>query len=309
MTPPLQTPRILIGPKAAQVLPDAVERAGGVLVGPGEEADGLIWAGFDGEEEVRAALGQPELRWVQLPGAGVDGFVGRVDFADGRVWTCAKGAFSEPVAEHALALTLAGLRSLPERIRAATWGEQRATMLYDLNVTIVGAGGIALEFIRLIAPFRNHVTVVRNSSEPLPGADVTLPVDRLDEALPDADVVLLALSLTDDTRGLIGARQLELMKESAWLINIARGGIVVTDDLVDALRSGAIAGAGLDVTDPEPLPDGHPLWDLDNCIITPHTADTFDMIQPMLAGRVAENIRRLQHGEQLAGIVDPQKNY
>ena len=280
-----------------------------MLVGPGEPADGLIWAGFDGDEDIRAALEQPELRWVQLPGAGVDGFVGRVDFADGRVWTCAKGAFSEPVAEHALALTLAGLRCLPERIRATSWGEQRATMLYDLNVTIVGAGGIALEFIRLIAPFRNPITVVLNGPDPLPGADVTLPVDRLDEALPGADVVLLALSLTEETKGLIDARQLDLMKDTAWLINIARGGVVVTDALVAALRSGAIAGAGLDVTDPEPLPDGHPRWDLDNCIITPHTADTFDMIQPMLAGRVAENIGRLQRGEELAGIVDPEKKY
>ncbi|GAA2093106.1 D-isomer specific 2-hydroxyacid dehydrogenase family protein [Microlunatus panaciterrae] len=309
MTTAIDRPRIMIGPNAAHVLPEAVERAGGVVVAPGEVADGLVWAGFEGEADIQAALSAPDLRWVQLPGAGVDGFVGKVDFHDGRVWTCAKGSFAEPVAEHALALTLAGLRDLPERVRARSWGAQKATMLYDLNVTVVGAGGIAQEFMRLIAPFRTRVTVVRNTDQPLPGADRTLTLAQLDEALPDADVVMLAAALTEQTRGMFAARQFELMKPTAWLINIARGPIVVTDDLVTALRTGAIAGAGIDVTDPEPLPDGHPLWELDNCLITPHTADTFEMIQPMLATRVEENVRLLREGAPLAGVVDPDKSY
>lgn len=305
----IASPRIVIGPKAAPVLSEAILRAGGQIVQPGEAADGIVWSGFESISELERLLTDEAIRWVQLPAAGVESFVGKGFFDDGRTWTCAKGCYAEPVAEHALALTLAGLRDLPERIRASSWGQQRATMLYDLKVTVLGGGGIASEFIRLIEPFRADVTVVRNSPEPHPGASRTCSLAELDKALATADVVMVALALTEETRGILGAAQFAAMKPTAWLINIARGGIVVTDDLVRALQTGQIAGAGLDVTDPEPLPDGHPLWDLDNCIITPHTADTFEMIQPMLARRVFENVTALRTGTPFAGVVDAAKNY
>jgi phosphoglycerate dehydrogenase-like enzyme len=99
------------------------------------------------------------------------------------------------------------------------------------------------------------------------------------------------------------------MDEHAWLVNVARGGLVDTDALVEALRTRSIGGAALDVTDPEPLPADHPLWDLPNCLITPHTADTPEMTRPMLASRVAENIQRLANGQELTGRVDPELGY
>ena len=99
------------------------------------------------------------------------------------------------------------------------------------------------------------------------------------------------------------------MAPDAWLVNVARGGVVDTEALVDALRAGQIGGAALDVTDPEPLPAGHPLWDLDNCLITPHTADTEEMTQPLLASRIAENVRRLAAGQELLGLLDPGAGY
>ena len=99
------------------------------------------------------------------------------------------------------------------------------------------------------------------------------------------------------------------MQEHAWLINVARGAHVVTDDLVVALQDGTIGGAGLDVTDPEPLPEGHPLWELPNCIITPHTANTLEMARPMLAARIKANIARFVAGEPLIGLVDPDLGY
>jgi phosphoglycerate dehydrogenase-like enzyme len=99
------------------------------------------------------------------------------------------------------------------------------------------------------------------------------------------------------------------MADHAWLINVARGRHVVTDDLVDALAEGVIAGAALDVTDPEPLPDGHALWGAPNCIVTPHSADTPQMIQPLLAARIRENVRRFGAGEPLVGPVDPDLGY
>ncbi len=120
---------------------------------------------------------------------------------------------------------------------------------------------------------------------------------------------MLALSLTPETRGIIGAEQLDLMGEAAWLVNVARGGHVDTDALVDALREGAIAGAALDVTDPEPLPDGHTLWELSNCIITPHTADTIEMVLPLLAERIRTNVAHYAASEPLVGVVDPAAGY
>ncbi len=108
---------------------------------------------------------------------------------------------------------------------------------------------------------------------------------------------------------LIGARELALLPDGAWLVNVARGAHVVTDDLVEALRARSIGGAALDVTDPEPLPDGHPLWSLDNCLITPHTANTWEMAGPLFAERVGANVGRRLRGEPLLGLVDPTLGY
>jgi len=120
---------------------------------------------------------------------------------------------------------------------------------------------------------------------------------------------VLALALTPATEGLIDARRLALMGPSCWLVNVARGGHVVTDDLVTALADGTIAGAALDVTEPEPLPDGHPLWSAPNAIITPHVANTPEMLVPRLAERITENVRRRIAGEPLLGVVDVRAGY
>lgn len=163
-------------------------------------------------------------------------------------------------------------------------------------MTIVGGGGIATSLLELLAPFRVEATVVRRSADPVPGAARTLPVGALHDVLPGALVVVLALALTPATAGIIAAPELAAMDPTAWLVNVARGGHVVTDDLVAALGAGAIAGAALDVTDPEPLPDGHPLWGLSNCLITPHTADTIEMVVPLLAERIRTNVSRFAAG-------------
>src|SRR5262249_6190303 len=144
---------------------------------------------------------------------------------------------------------------------------------------------------------------------PLRGAVETTGDDRLHEALGSARAVILVLALTPRTRKLIGRTELAAMERDAWLVNVARGKVVDTEALVEALRSGQIGGAALDVTDPEPLPVGHPLWDLPNCLITPHTADTEAMTQPLLARRITENIQRLTAGQELVGRVAPDHGY
>jgi phosphoglycerate dehydrogenase-like enzyme len=177
------------------------------------------------------------------------------------------------------------------------------------RVTLVGGGGITEALLRLLSPFNVEATVVRRHVAPLEGASKVVGRDDLHEALPGARLVILAVALTTETRGLMGATELAHMDDDAWLVNVARGAHVVTDDLVDALRHGAIGGAALDVTDPEPLPDDHPLWALDNCLITPHTANTWQMAEPLFAERVGANVGRYLRNEPLLGLVDPALGY
>jgi phosphoglycerate dehydrogenase-like enzyme len=272
--------------------------------------DAIVWLDPADVKGLREYLGRaPAAGWVQLPFAGVERVADEGLLDHDHIWTCAKGSYAEPVAEHALALTLAGLRHLPERVTARSWGIPAGTSLYDQRVTILGGGGITASLLEQLAPFRVEATVVRRSPDPLAGAARTVQVDQLHDVLPGSLVVVLALALTPATRGIIGAPELALMDEQAWLVNVARGPHVDTDALVTALTSGAIAGAAIDVTDPEPLPDGHPLWDLPNCIITPHTADTMEMVVPLLAARIGVNVERFTTGAPLVGVVDPVAGY
>ena len=307
---PRATPRIAVAPRPAGWAAEAIRSGGGEAVTLGRDPAGLVWTGGIVAGDLRGVLaGHPEIGWVQLPMAGVEALAEAGVIDRQRQWTSAKGAFAGPVAEHALALLLAGLRQLPMRARARSWGEPAGATLLDQPVTVVGAGGLATELLRLLEPFRSPVTVVRHRPEPLPGAALTVGTGRLAEALAGARGVVLMLALTPRTRNLIGRAELAAMERDAWLVNVARGAVVDTGALVDALRSGQIGGAALDVTDPEPLPDRHPLWDLPNCLITPHTADTEEMRRPLLARRIAENVRRLAAGQELIGLVDPGLGY
>ncbi|MFC7403157.1 D-isomer specific 2-hydroxyacid dehydrogenase family protein [Citricoccus sp. GCM10030269] len=251
----------------------------------------------------------PSVSWVQLPFAGIERYVPLIRARRDITWTSAKGCYGPPVAEHALMLTLALLRNLPERLRATSWGAGSGRTLNGLHAVVVGGGGIAREYLRLLKTWDTTVTVVRRTADEVPGADRTVTQDRLDEVLPEADVVMLAAAATDQTRGIIGRRQLELMDSAAVLVNIARGTLVDTDALVEALSAGAIHGAGLDVTDPEPLPDGHPLWTEPRCIVTPHTADTPEMCIPLINARTQRNLAARAQGGELEGQVDPESGY
>ena len=291
----------------APVLAEVIAAAGGSVVGT-ERAEVLVWTDpFDADGLAHLLTTRPDIRWVQLPFAGVDRFAGM--FGDGRIWTSTKGAYSEPVAEHALALGLAGLRQLPQRARATSWGSQGGIELRGSRVTVVGGGGISEALLRLLSPFHVEATVVRRHVAPIEGAMRVVSPEDLHVALEGARLVVLALALTPETTAIIGEAQLRCMDEDGWLVNVARGAHVVTDDLVDALRNGTIGGAALDVTDPEPLPAGHPLWALDNCLITPHTANTWQMAEPLFAERVGANVRRYLRKEPLLGLVDPDLGY
>ena len=315
-TQPLHRPipgPIAVLPEPREMFVAAVLAGGGTVEPLSVATTGIVWLSEKRADELAVTLeANPQIQWVQLPWAGVDAFgavLNRWSVTPFPLWTSAKGAYSEPVAEHALALTLALLRRFPQKTLAGRWVEKSGTSLYGLSVVIVGAGGIAHELIRLLSLFEVEITVVRRSGEPVEGAAKTVAAGALADVLPDADVVVLAAASTGETAHLIGAAEFALMKPSAVLVNIARGALVDTDALVDALHKGVIAGAGLDVTEPEPLPDGHRLWAAPNLLITSHSADTPEMTAPLLANRIRLNVAALHSDDGFVGVVDPKAGY
>ncbi|GAA1756485.1 hypothetical protein GCM10009747_13740 [Agromyces humatus] len=304
---------IAILPSPDPVVADAVLRGGGTVAPLSPATRGVVWVASSGADDLAAALdANPSVGWVQLPWAGVDAFssVLQAFHEDGRVWTSAKGAYAQPVAEHALTLALGLMRALPRRIRATSWqADEVGRSLYGARVVIVGAGGVALELLRLLMPFDVDATIVRRQHAAVSGAARTLPSTRLAEALYGAEVVFVAAALTHASHRLIGRAELATLAPGAILVNVARGALVDTDAVLEALESGRLGGAGLDVTDPEPLPAGHPLWSAPDCIITPHVADTDEMTAPLFAERVAFNVRAF-HGEgDFVGRIDPSVGY
>ncbi len=300
-------PRITTQPRTAPWIDAAVEAGGGQLADP-SDATAVVWTKPAGAAELAAFLAEyPAIRWVQLPWAGVEPYRTVLDHE--RTWSCAKGIYSDPVAEHALALLLAGFRQLHHFARQTEWSGDAGRNLFGARVAILGGGGIGQVLVRLLAPFGCEITVVRRTPAPLEGAARVLGLDGTDEALTGADAVVLALPLLESTRQVLGARELALLAPGAWVINVARGPHVDTDALLAALESGHLGGAGLDVTDPEPLPAGHPLWARPDVIITPHTANTRAMAGPLLSARISENVRRFGAGEPLVGLIDPDLGY
>ena len=284
--------------------------AGGGEVVPVDHAEALVWVDWSGPERLAEVLSSaPHITWVHLPGAGVETFISSGVISAARRFTCSKGAHASLIAEHALALALAGLHALVPAARARAWEPTGVGALHGVPVTIVGGGGIATSLIELLKPFDARVTVVRRRPDPLPGAERTLPSESLHDALGEARVVFLALALTPATRHVIDGAALARMHERAWLVNVSRGPHVDTDALVEALGRRRIAGAALDVTDPEPLPAGHPLWRMDNCLITPHSAGASAPVMRLLADRVRVNVARFAAHEPLVGVVDLDAGY
>ncbi len=304
---------IALEPKKFEPYVRAIEEAGGQLAELTDEVEALIWTDYSRPDLLAEAIAShPNLKWVQLPFAGVDAFSSIISSARSITFTSAKRSYSEPVAEHALTLCLALGRILPERIRANSWGKKYADSLFDEDLLIVGGGGIAQQLVLLLEPFRTKVTVIRKrTAEPFTQTMFSnvLGLDALEEQLSKARFVVIACALTDETRFLFDSDLLSKMRKDAYLVNVARGEIVNQDDLVHALRNQLIAGAATDVTYPEPLPDGHPMWDIDNLIITPHTADTMPIVTKLFAQRLRENVRAYIAGEKLVGLVSAELGY
>ncbi|BCK57657.1 D-isomer specific 2-hydroxyacid dehydrogenase family protein [Nocardia wallacei] len=304
---------IALGPAASGLLEQAIG-AGGAVVAPLAQARALVWdggpAGFP--RELPAGI-----EWVQLFSAGVEEWFDADVFRrhPDVVFTSAAGAFARSVAEHALLLLLAGVRYLPEHLRAREWRQTEffphVGTLRGATVAIVGAGGIGRELVTLLHPFGARVIAVNRSGTPvsMPGVVETVAAHRLPEVWPRADHVVVAAPATPQTRHLVGKAELARLRPTSWVINVARGSLVDTDALVQALRDGTIGGAGLDVTDPEPLPDGHPLWELPNAIVTPHDSNPPHLRNAAFAERVRDNVARFVTGHDLIARIDVVAGY
>ncbi|GAA3705071.1 D-isomer specific 2-hydroxyacid dehydrogenase family protein [Gordonia hankookensis] len=298
---------VAVEPTPDRHLVAAVEGAGGRVVGI-DEARVLVWIGTGAEF--------PDLpdhvEWVALKTAGIEEFVSAGVIDDRRVWTNASGFYAENVAEHALTLLLAGLRQVNTAV-LRHWDKEpidtAVRSLHGSTVAIIGAGGIADSLIPRLSACGADVIAVNRSGRPVDGAALTLPADRTGEVWGQTDHVVLAAPATAQTRHLINADSLAALPAHAWVVNVARGPLVDQSALVAALREGRIAGAALDVTDPEPPAPDDPLWSLPNVIITPHVANPSSGLTRTMAPWLAENIRRFLAGEELLAVVTPGSDY
>ena len=260
------------------------------------------------------------LRWIHSPAAGVGNMLFPALVESNVVLSNSRGVSADPIAEHVLGLTLALFRKFPLAFRsqaARHWAQDDVMtppplkQLHGSCVLIVGLGSIGAACAWRFAALGAEVIAVRRRQDQPPprGVAQVAPPDQLHALLPRADVVVISAAQTDDTRGLIGATELALMRPSAILLNVSRGKLIDEAALVEALRDGTIAGAGLDVFEHEPLAPESPLWILPNVIITPHMAgfrpDHWNVVTTLFA----ENLRRFDRGEPLQNVVDKRAGY
>ena len=258
----------------------------------------------------------PRLRYLHSVSVGVDrctlsGAIAPGDF----ILTNNQRGMGPDIAEHAIALLLALTRNLDFYVReqqAGRWsrGQRQAVNVNGKTMLVLGLGGIGTEIAHRANGLGMRVIATRNSSREAP--DFVDYVGLSDETLAlanQADAVVNALPLTEDTQGLIGAEFFAALKPGAFYVSVGRGATTDTDALIAALESGRLAGAGLDVTDPEPLPEGHPLWGMENVVITPHISARTDEVSARMVMVAIENLRRYTQGEPLLNVVDIERGY
>lgn len=299
--------KIYVGPKHDGLLEEAVRRGGGT---PAALADAEAVVLSDLDPSAWLGIGPNDhVRWVQILSAGVERWFELDAIDDRRVWTSAAGAYAHAVAEHALVLILGLRRRLVECIRVTDWSGPDGTLVEGSTTLIVGCGAIGRALIPMLNALGSDVIAVTRTGAPVIGATKTYATDELPQLWSQADAVVLAAPATDRTAHLVDGAALSSMREDAIIVNVGRGSLVDTEALVNALKAGEIAGAGLDVTSPEPLPKGHPLWSMPNVIVTPHVANPPSTLRVRLAGRVEENVRRYVAGESLLAAVDLEARY
>jgi phosphoglycerate dehydrogenase-like enzyme len=257
------------------------------------------------------------LRWMQQWGAGADWLMEHPEAADvDFVLTNASGVHAVPISEHILAFLLSFARGL--HVSACTqvrheWEAPGPSQVFELagkTMLLIGVGAIGERTAVLAHALEMHILGVRRDPGiPAPGVAEMYGPDQLLDLLPRADFVVLTVPLTSETQNMIAEKELRAMKPSAYIVNIGRGDTIKETDLIRALKEGWIAGAGLDVFEAEPLPEGSPLWDMENVIITAHYAGRTPKYDERAMAIFLDNLRRYQAGEPLRNVVDKSLGY
>jgi phosphoglycerate dehydrogenase-like enzyme len=316
--------KLLVGRKLSDAEEDELRSilGAGVLCVANERED-VVALIADAEAYVPGPLGEDvfaaasQLRWVHFLWAGMDGVRSTALLSSDVTVTNSAGAFAVPMAEQAVAVILAFSRGLNvcmrrpwewREMRTELWGQQQE--LPGLTLGVLGYGGIGRAAAQRAKAFGMRILAIRSAGQDTDGvAESIWGPDRLDDLLAQSDYLLISCPLTPQTRGLIGRRELALMKPHAVLINLARGAIVDQPALVEALQEGRIGGAGLDVTTPEPLPADSPLWKMENVIITPHTSAHSPHTWECQFALLRENVSRYVRGQKLLNVVNKQTGY
>lgn len=270
---------------------------------------------FDWQAPAQMPANCPRLRWVQATSAGIGGFLDRTGLAaSDLVFTTAAGVHGIPLAEFTLLGLLYFAKDMPALARAKAgrqWQRYAARQLSGSRALLVGLGGAGREVARLLAAAGVEVCGAGRPgrSYDVPGVISYVGSDQLRAVLPEMDALVLACPLTEQTRLLIGAPELALLPRGAVVVNIARGPVVDEGALADALRTGQLGGACLDVFTAEPLPPGSPLWDLPNVIISPHSAATVAAEDRLLTDLFIDNLQRWLAGRPLRNVYDRAAGY
>ena len=257
----------------------------------------------------------PNLKWAQQTGAGANWLLDAPEVVDSdMILTNASGVHAIPIAEHILALMFTLSRMIHMNVRSQVnrkWERRgRVRELDGAAMGLIGVGSIGEKTAEKAKGLNMQVMGVRrNAGRKSPFVDHMYGPENLHEMLPRADWVVITAAQTSETMGMIGEVEFKIMKETAHIINIARGSIIREAFLIKALQEGSIAGAGLDVFEEEPLPEDSPLWDMKNVVITPHYAGATPRYMDRLIGIFTENLERYQSGDRLLNVVDKKIGY
>jgi phosphoglycerate dehydrogenase-like enzyme len=309
-----QTPEVIEDWKKASPNAKIVPVTNETIMKEIADADALV--GYVKPEHVRAGK---KLKWVQTISAGVENVLhksGGTELRDSDIVLTNNQIVQGPeIADHALAMLLTLTRRLPRFIadrQTETWQGQPydGIELRGKTGVVVGVGGIGMQIAIRAWAFGMHVIGVDPEDIAFtPFVERFVKPDQINQVLPQADVVFVSAPHTPESHKMLGPSQFDLMKKDAYFIAVSRGGLYDLNSLVKALDSRKLAGAGVDVTDPEPLPKGHALWKFDNAIITPHISGRSDQDRGRMLGTVKENIRRFAEGKPLLNVVDKHKGY
>ena len=261
----------------------------------------------DAVKDVWEATDTSALRWVHTASAGVDRVAFPALLASGATLTNSRGVFDRPIAEFVLGAVIAFAKDTARSLalqRERTWRHRETETVAGKVATVVGSGPIGRAVADLLGAVGMRVRLVGRRA-----ADGVHAFDELPGLLPDTDHLVLAAPLTDATRGMLHAGTIALLPERARVVNVGRGALVVQDDLTDALATGRLAGAALDVFEAEPLPATSPLWAMEHVLLSPHMSGDVVGWKDMLVELFADNLARFRDGRELRNVVDPERGY